>query len=80
MNSPHRETRALQRLSCVGLVLISPNILTGSGAEAAAAPSAIIAADPFFPLKSPALISVPLGFLGCYVGTLLGGRRAERER
>jgi len=26
------------------------------------------------------LISVPLGFLGCYLGTLLGGRGAERER
>jgi cation/acetate symporter len=23
---------------------------------------------------------VPLGFLGCYLGTLLGGRGAERER
>jgi hypothetical protein len=28
----------------------------------------------------PALFSVPLGFLGCYLGTLLGGRGAERER
>jgi hypothetical protein len=23
---------------------------------------------------------VPLGFLGCYLGTLMGGRGAERER
>jgi cation/acetate symporter len=23
---------------------------------------------------------VPLGFLGCYLGTILGGRGAERER
>ena len=67
-------------VSCVGLVLISPNVLTGASSEAAVAPTAIIAVDALFPLKSPALISVPLGFLGCYLGTLLGGRGAERER
>ena len=67
-------------VSCVGLVLISPNVLTGASSEAAVAPTAIIPVDALFPLKSPALISVPLGFLGCYLGTLLGARGAERER
>ncbi len=65
-------------ISAVVLVLISPNVLTGPNPEPPATP--IIPIDYIFPLKSPALVSVPLGFLGCYLGTILGGRGAERER
>jgi cation/acetate symporter len=65
-------------ISAVVLVIISPNVFTGPNPEPPATP--IIVIDPIFPLKSPALISVPLGFLGCYLGTLFGGRGAERER
>lgn len=52
-------------ISSVGLVILSPTIL-GDGA--------------IFPLASPALVSVPMGFLGCILGTMLGGRGAEEER
>ena len=65
-------------ISAVVLVLLSPNVLTGPNPEPPATP--IIPIDYIFPLKSPALVSVPLGFLGCYLGTILGGRGAERER
>ncbi len=65
-------------ISAVVLVLLSPNVLTGPNPAPPATP--IIPIDALFPLKSPALISVPLGFLGCYLGTVLGGRGAERER
>lgn len=65
-------------ISCIVLVMISPNVLTGPNPEPPATP--IIPIDYIFPLKSPALVSVPLGFLGCYLGTILGGRGAERER
>jgi len=65
-------------ISAVVLVILSPNVLTGPSPAPPATP--IIPIDPLFPLKSPALISVPLGFLGCYLGTILGGRGAERER
>jgi cation/acetate symporter len=54
-------------VSSVVLVILSPVII----GEAAIFP---------FEKGSPALISVPLGFLGCYLGTRLGGRGAERER
>ena len=54
-------------VSSVVLVILSPVIL----GEAAIFP---------FQRGSPALISVPLGFLGCWLGTILGGRGAERER
>jgi cation/acetate symporter len=51
-------------LSSVGLVILSPTIL-GDAA--------------IFPLAAPAIVSVPLGFLGCYLGTILSGKSAERE-
>ena len=65
-------------ISAVVLVLISPNVLTGPNPAPPATP--IIPIDYIFPLKSPALLSVPLGFLGCYLGTIFGGAGAERER
>jgi len=65
-------------ISAVGLVLLSPNVLTGPSPEPPLTP--IIPIDAIFPLTSPALVSVPLGFLGCYLGTIFGGRGAERER
>jgi len=67
-------------VSAIVLVLISPSVLTGSSAEAAAAPGAIIPVEPLSPFKNPALFSVPLGLLACVIGTLLGGRGAEREQ
>lgn len=52
-------------LSALILVAISPNVF--SPIEGAA----IFIGEPIFPLTNPALISVPLGFLGAYVGTIL---------
>jgi cation/acetate symporter len=65
-------------ISAVVLVILSPSVFTGPNPEPPLTP--IIPVDPIFPLTSPAIISVPLGFLGCFLGTLLGGRGAERER
>jgi cation/acetate symporter len=36
-------------------------------------------ADALWPLVNPTVVSLPLGFLGCYLGTLLYGRDAENE-
>lgn len=52
-------------ISSILLVLISPNILPAEQA--------------LFPLKNPALLSVPLGFLGAVIGTLLV-REPEAEQ
>ena len=34
-------------------------------------PKAIIQHAPLFPLKNPGIVSIPLGFLGAVLGTLL---------
>jgi cation/acetate symporter len=65
-------------ISCIVLIILSPNVMTGPNPEPPLTP--IIPIDPIFPFVYPALFSVPLGFLGCYLGTLLGGGGAERER
>lgn len=53
-------------VASVGLTILSPNVL-GDAA--------------IYPLENPpAIFSVPLGFLGCLVGTLLGGESTEEEQ
>lgn len=42
---------------------------------------AVRGADAIWPLVNPTIVSLPLGFLGAYVGTLLAGRnRADEDR
>ncbi|WP_330949636.1 solute symporter family protein [Virgibacillus sp. MG-45] len=52
-------------LSALILVSISPSVF--SPVEGAA----LFVGEPLFPLANPALVSVPLGFLGGYIGTIL---------
>ncbi|MDZ5784173.1 solute symporter family protein [Marinococcus luteus] len=55
---------AVGLISAVGLVAISPNVMNPDG-------SAFISAQAIFPLTNPAIVSVPLGFLGGWIGTLV---------
>jgi cation/acetate symporter len=41
---------------------------------------AVRGADALWPLVNPTIVSLPLGFLGAYVGTLLAGRDRVNER
>ncbi len=50
-------------VTAIGLVLIGPDVR----------------ADPIIELTQPAIISVPVGFLGCILGTLLGRPEPPRE-
>ena len=52
-------------VASVGLILLGPTVM-GEGA--------------LFPLGNPALVSVPIGFLACYLGTVLSSSRAREER
>jgi cation/acetate symporter len=51
-------------VSSVGLVLVGPDVRS----------------DPLIELTQPAIISVPLGFLGCILGTLLSSPEGKAER
>ncbi|MEA2171234.1 MAG: cation/acetate symporter [Solirubrobacteraceae bacterium] len=55
----------------VSLVLIGLSPPVWPGADSEGSP---------FPLSNPAIISVPVGFLACVLGTLFGGPDADAER
>ncbi|HEX5956218.1 MAG TPA: hypothetical protein VFY37_09800 [Solirubrobacterales bacterium] len=55
----------LGTVSSVGLVLLGPDVRTS---------------DPLIELTQPAIISVPLGFLGCIIGSLLSRDETKAER
>jgi cation/acetate symporter len=59
-------------ISSIALVIISPTVWPGADSEGGA--------FGFYDLANPGIISIPLGFLGCIVGTLLSTeRKAERS-
>ncbi len=50
--------------SSIALILVSPDFMK----------------DPLFPLKNPALVSVPLGFLGAYLGTIFSKEKPDEAK
>jgi cation/acetate symporter len=54
-------------IAAIALIILSPQVWSGPDS---AAP---------FPLTNPALVSIPIGFLGCLVGTLIGGREDSAQ-
>jgi cation/acetate symporter len=55
-------------ISSVALVVVSPTVWPGADSEGGA--------FTFYSLANPAIISVPLGFFGCWLGTMLAGDKA----
>jgi cation/acetate symporter len=62
---------AIGLVSSIVLIILSPSVM---GLDA----KALIHAAPLFPLKNPGIVSIPLGFLGAILGTLLT-REPEAE-
>ncbi|MET3575053.1 Na+(H+)/acetate symporter ActP [Bhargavaea ullalensis] len=60
-------------ISALVLVAVSPNVLSPE------AGAAIFVGEPLFPLTNPALVSVPLGFLGGWLGTVLSKEKDARR-
>ena len=59
-------------MSAVTLVIISPKVWPGADGEGGALS--------FYKLANPGIVSIPLGFLGCWLGTMLSTERGnERE-
>lgn len=60
-------------LSALILVSISPSVWDPAG-------NAIFVGDPLIPLSNPGIISIPLGFLGAYLGTILSSKPLVKTR
>lgn len=61
-------------VSSVGLVLVSPNVFSPVAGQA------IIVGEPLFPLTTPGIVSIPLGFLAGYLGTLLSRKPLDEKK
>lgn len=59
-------------ITAVVLVILSPNIWSPEG-------TAILTGTPLFPLTNPAIISVPLGFLAGWIGSLVGEKADAKK-
>lgn len=60
-------------VSSIGLVVIGPNVFSPEVGKA------MFVGNPIFPLTTPGLVSIPLGFLAGYVGTLLSNKSAAED-
>jgi cation/acetate symporter len=58
-------------LSSIALVCMGPHVMHPL--------HGVIMAEPIFPLTNPGLVSIPLGFLGAYLGTLFSRPAANGE-
>jgi cation/acetate symporter len=59
-------------ISSIGLIIISPEVWPGPDSE-----GGLIG---FWDLANPGIVSIPLGFLGCWLGTVLSSERTSEER
>ncbi len=67
-------------LASIALILISPSIMTVDPPTVVGTARHLIQAPPIFPLENPGIISIPLGFLGAFLATLLGREPAAETR
>jgi cation/acetate symporter len=63
-------------LSSIGLILISPTVMAIDPPNVAGSVRHLIQAKAWFPLENPAIVSIPLGFLGALLGTLVSRDRS----
>ena len=59
-------------ITALVLVAVSPNIWSPEG-------TAILTGTPLFPLTNPAIVSVPLGFLAGWIGSLVGAKADAKK-
>ena len=57
-------------ITALALVVVGPNVFDPSG-------KAIIDAEPLIRLTNPAIISVPIGFLAAFLGTIISRRKED---
>ncbi len=62
---------AIGLLASLGLIIVSPSFMAIDPPTVAASARHLIQAKAWFPLENPGILSVPLGFAGAIIGTLL---------
>jgi cation/acetate symporter len=71
---------AVGLIASIGLILVGPSIMGIDPPTIVGAARHPIQAVPWFKLENPAILSVPLGFLGAILGTLLTKEPSAEEK
>lgn len=71
---------AVGLVASIVLIILSPSIMGVDAPTVAAAKRHLIQHAPIFPLTNPGIVSIPLGFLGAVIGTLLRREPRAEER
>jgi cation/acetate symporter len=66
-------------LSSLALIVVSPSIMGIDAPTVAHAARHLIQMKPLFPLENPGIVSIPLGFAGAFIGTLMSRVDAHAE-
>jgi cation/acetate symporter len=62
---------AVGLLASIGLILVGPSLMAVDPPNVTGAARHLIQAKAWFPRENPGILSIPLGFLGAIMGTLL---------
>src|SRR5580765_1617014 len=62
---------AVGLLSSIGLIVVSPSMMAVDPPTVTGTARHLIQAKAWFPLENPGILSIPLGFLGAIIGTLI---------
>ncbi len=71
---------AVGLVSSVGLILVSPSFMGLDGPEVAGGARRMIQAATWYPLKNPGIVSIPLGFLAAYLGSILSAEPSAEAK
>jgi cation/acetate symporter len=71
---------AVGLLASIGLILVSPSVMAIDPPTVTGTARHLIQAKAFFPLENPGIVSIPLGFLGAFLGTLLSHEPSSEHK
>jgi cation/acetate symporter len=67
-------------LASIGLIVISPSVMGIDPPTVTGAARHLIQRAAIFPLENPGILSIPLGFLGAILGTLVSHEPTSQEK
>src|SRR5271166_303271 len=67
-------------LASIGLILVSPSLMAVDPPTVTGAARHLIQAKALFPLENPGILSIPLGFIGAIVGTLVSHEPTSQHK
>ena len=71
---------AVGLLTSIGLILVSPSVMGIDPPTVIGAARHMIQHAPWFPLENPGILSIPLGFVGAIIGTLISSEPTAQEK